>query len=72
MVEGQVPSLYQKNFEVSHLPRAVDERARDPGLIARDKKIRELHAQGESYPQIARKLGIAVGTAWNAVNRDQD
>ena len=31
-------------------------------------KVQELHEQGVSYPQIAKALGISVGTAWNLIN----
>ena len=35
------------------------------------KRARELHAQGWSYPEIEKELGISVGGAWNLVNRDE-
>jgi DNA invertase Pin-like site-specific DNA recombinase len=33
------------------------------------RKIAELNAQGVSIKRIAKKLGIAYGTAWNYVKR---
>ena len=62
------PSLYSMHFEIERSARASLPKKVSPEQVARDKKIRDLRAQGLSYPQIAAKLSIGVGTAWNAVN----
>ena len=45
------------------LPRAVD-----PMKVELREKISELRSNGESYPEIAGRLGISVGNVWNIAN----
>jgi transposase len=52
----------QRVYNARTLRPEVPERTR---LRAKVQKLRE---QGMSYPQIAKQLGISVGTAWNIAN----
>jgi len=35
-------------------------------------KAKLLRDQGCSYPEIARRLGVSEGTAWNLINKPVD
>jgi DNA invertase Pin-like site-specific DNA recombinase len=49
--------------------RAKGKRLGRPRVTVDPAKIASLRAQGRSWPQIARELGISVGTAYSAAHR---
>lgn len=57
-------------FVVLPVLRVAREVRKSLAHIVRDEKICELRAQGMGNPKIAERTGIAVGTAWNAINKN--
>jgi DNA invertase Pin-like site-specific DNA recombinase len=49
--------------------RARGKRLGRPRVIVDAATIASLRAQGRSWPQIARELGVSVGTAYSAAHR---
>jgi hypothetical protein len=55
-------------FLIAPFPRASRESTTTLARLVRNNTIRDLRAEGLSYPEIAKALGIAVGTAWNVTH----
>jgi len=59
------PRYFTRQFRVRRSKTEVRIRVESPEKVTLRERVRELRAQGLSYPAIARTLGISEGTAWN-------
>ena len=63
------PRYFARQFRVRRAKTEVQIRVESSEKAKLRERVRELRAQGLSYPAIARALSISEGTAWNYANR---
>ena len=62
------PRYFKLEFAFHRAKYQVHPRLIDPQKLKLKAEVVELRSQGWSFPAIARRLGISVGTAWNIAN----
>lgn len=63
-----LPRYFTLPFSVQRAQRRFVPQPETPVKILMRAKAQEMREQGMSYPQIAKELGVSVGSAWNLMN----
>ncbi len=60
---------YKLEFAFRRITYQTRPRTIDPAKLELQAKVAELRLQGWSFPTIARRLNISLGTAWNLAKK---
>ncbi len=67
------PRYFKLVFAFNRVKYIAQPRPFDPAKLELQAKVIELRSKGWSFPAIAKRLDISVGTAWNMARlEDQD
>ena len=62
------PRYFTTTFTIERRKRAPQNRTPNPEKMILYEQARQLRTSGLGFTEIARNLGISLGTAWNAIN----
>lgn len=62
------PRYFTITFSIERRRPSPEQRAPNPEKMILYEQARQLRAAGLGFTEIARNLGISLGTAWNAIN----